>query len=166
VYLRWLKSCGSRMEPSVLIPTQPTRPDRTAWRCPLCNAYYEDVDGFGELLIRCRRCKGKGLPNKRKPVPQWERPPMLRRFADWRLAMQRWKAAGKPERSEKEVERIVNEHCEPCVYYHSRQRQCKLCGCLCRQKGRAEFNKPKMLTERCPLEPPKWGEDCIVVNED
>jgi hypothetical protein len=32
-----------------------------------------------------------------------------------------------------------------------------LCGCFCRAKGRAEFNKPKMLTEVCPVG--KWGSE-------
>jgi|GEM_PF-994900 len=84
-----------------------------------------------------------------------------KRFSNWRLAIKRWQAAGKPDRSPEEVERIIRECCEPCEHYDHKWRQCKLCGCFSRKRGRAEFNKPKMLTERCPLEPPKWGEDCI-----
>jgi len=81
--------------------------------------------------------------------------------ASWRQSIKRWKAAGKPERNPEEVERIATECCEPCEHYDPKWRQCKLCGCFCRKKGRAEFNKPKMLTEWCPLNPPKWGTDAI-----
>ena len=84
-------------------------------------------------------------------------PPLPRRFTNWREAIHRWKAAGKPTRTPDEVERINREHCRPCDHYDAKWQQCKLCGCFCRSRGRAEFNKPAMLTERCPLEPPKWG---------
>lgn len=83
---------------------------------------------------------------------------LAQRLVDWRSAVQRWKAAGKPERSQEEVDWIIHECCEPCKQYDDKWKQCKLCGCFCRKKGRAEFNKPRMLTERCPLNPPKWGE--------
>ncbi len=87
--------------------------------------------------------------------------PVLQRFTNWLTSVKRWNAAGKPERPPEEVERIIRECCEPCEHYRSTWKQCDLCGCFCKKEGRAEFNKPRMLTERCELDPPKWGNDCI-----
>ncbi len=77
-----------------------------------------------------------------------------RRVFNWRRAVKTWEDAGKPERSEKEVQRIV-EICESCDAYNAKTKQCGVCGCLCRKKGMARFNKPRMATENCPRG--KWG---------
>jgi hypothetical protein len=85
---------------------------------------------------------------------------MLVKVKTWRAAIRRWKAAGKPVRSDEEVSEI-NGICQACEHYDAEWQQCKLCGCFCRKRGLAEFNKPKMLTERCPLDPPKWGAEVV-----
>jgi len=77
-----------------------------------------------------------------------------RRFFNWRRAQKTWEDAGKPERSPEEVERIV-AICEACDAYNHKTKQCGVCGCLCRKKGMARFNKPRMATEHCPRG--KWG---------
>lgn len=84
-------------------------------------------------------------------------PTLAKRVLTWRASIRRWEEAGKPVRSDDEVKRIISEYCEPCKHYNPIWHQCKLCGCFCRKQGNAKFNKPKMLTERCPLDPPKWG---------
>lgn len=84
-------------------------------------------------------------------------PTLVKRVLTWRASIKRWDAAGKPTRSDAEVERIMSECCGPCEHYNERWSQCKLCGCFCRKQGQAKFNKPKMATEKCPLDPPKWG---------
>ena len=77
-----------------------------------------------------------------------------RRVFNWRRAVKTWEDAGKPERSAEEVQRIV-EICESCDAYNAKTKQCGVCGCLCRKKGMARFNKPRMATEHCPRG--KWG---------
>jgi hypothetical protein len=67
----------------------------------------------------------------------------------WRESIKRWKAAGKPVRSDEEVARLVVV-CQACDHYKPKWKQCGLCGCFCRGRGRAEFDKPRMETETCP----------------
>ena len=112
---------------------------------------------------RATRLTRKFGPLLREPRP-WSqathaKPSLFKQIGGWRESVRRWKAAGSPVRSDEEVAWILHEHCEPCKYYNDRRKQCRVCGCFCRATGRAEFNKPKMLTERCPLTPPKWGDD-------
>lgn len=91
------------------------------------------------------------------------RPTLVKRVLSWRASIKRWEEEGKPVRSDEEVERIMRECCEPCEHYNPTWSQCKLCGCFCRKRGQAKFNKPKMATEQCPLEPPKWGGETPLV---
>jgi len=86
-----------------------------------------------------------------------KRPTLVKRILTWKASIRRWEEAGKPTRSDAEVERIMTECCEPCDHYNHRWSQCKLCGCFCKKQGQPKFNKPAMATERCPLDPPKWG---------
>lgn len=78
---------------------------------------------------------------------------VTRTVSNWREANKRWEAAGKPVRTDEEVQEII-QICEGCEHYNAKAKQCKLCGCFCRKKGMARFNKPKMATESCPIG--KW----------
>lgn len=75
------------------------------------------------------------------------------RISNWQEANRRWNAAGRPVRTDDEIKAIV-EICEGCEHYNAKMQQCRLCGCFCRKKGMARFNKPKMATESCPIG--KW----------
>ena len=92
-------------------------------------------------------------------------PSISRRLASWREAMKRWRAAGKPVRSDAEVARI-HAICVACDYYDSKREACKLCGCRCNKQSMAQFNKIRMATERCPLDDPKWGMDVALEHDD
>lgn len=118
--------------------------------------------------IQCPACgatrpAGRPAPNRNCPASTTRTatpPTILTRARNWRDSIKRWKAAGKPVRSEADVERIA-AICQACDQYDAKWKQCGLCGCFCRSKGRAEFNKPTMATEACPIG--KWGLDPIDV---
>ena len=82
------------------------------------------------------------------PVP--EPPGLVRRAFSYAEAVAQWTAAGMPERSDKEVERIFNGFCKPCRWFHRRRQICRGCGCRIADKGFAVTNKIKMATEHCP----------------
>jgi len=77
-------------------------------------------------------------------------PGLVRRAFSYAEALARWTAAGQPERSDKEVERIFNGFCKPCRWFHRRRQVCRGCGCRVADKGFAITNKIKMATEHCP----------------
>jgi len=68
-------------------------------------------------------------------------------------ALSRWIAAGRPTRSDEEVEEIV-ARCEDCDKYKADEKRCRVCGCAVSTGGLAIFNKARLATERCPKD--KW----------
>ena len=84
---------------------------------------------------------------------QSETPPppgLPRRLRSYSRAVARWIAAGRPERSDQEVERIFQSLCQPCEAFDAEQGTCRVCGCRVRESGAALVNKIKMATEQCP----------------
>ena len=61
-----------------------------------------------------------------------------------------WTAAGRPERSDEEVERIFHQFCKSCRWFSRRRQICYGCGCRVADSGFAIFNKIKMATQHCP----------------
>ena len=84
-------------------------------------------------------------------------PPLVKRVGSWAKAVARWAAAGKPCRSDEEVQRIFDTLCQPCEHFRVKKQSCNLCGCKVRRDGAAFKNKIRMATEQCALVPPKWG---------
>lgn len=76
------------------------------------------------------------------------------KVVDWAEAVARWIAAGRPTRSEAEVQAIFRTFCSFCYLYDKRHRACRQCGCWVKSEGVAVFNKIAMMTEHCPVE--KW----------
>ena len=70
-------------------------------------------------------------------------------------ALYRWIKAGRPVRSEEEIERIFETFCVPCEAYEVESSSCQHCGCRVNRLQAAALNKIAMATEECPLE--KWG---------
>jgi hypothetical protein len=85
------------------------------------------------------------------PAPP-EPPGLVRRAISYTEALARWTTAGRPERSDKEVERIFHQHCKPCKWYDPERQICRGCGCRVAENGYAVLNKIKMATENCPRE--------------
>ena len=69
------------------------------------------------------------------------------------VALTRWIAAGRPIRTDEEVEEIV-AICEDCDKYKTDEKRCRVCGCGVSTGGLAIFNKARLATERCPKD--KW----------
>ena len=72
-------------------------------------------------------------------------------------AVARWIAAGRPTRTQAQVDRIY-EICRGCDTFDKKHQTCKGCGCYIRKNLPAFLNKLKMSTETCAKRPPKWSE--------
>lgn len=97
-------------------------------------------------LDDCKKCKkidSKKLISKSKKCP-----PIATQINNYGLAIQRWVKAGRPQRTEEEVQEIFKKHCGQCNWYANKR--CKGCGCRVTSRGMAIFNKIKMATEHCP----------------
>ena len=106
--------------------------------------------------VDCRRCLGlepeeapaTSAPSEPSDAP--EPPGLVRRAVSYTEALARWTAAGRPERPDKEVERIFHQHCKTCNWYDPQKQFCRGCGCRVADNGYAVLNKIKMATENCP----------------
>ena len=77
---------------------------------------------------------------------------LVRLFWHWHQAITRWKAAGKPIRTQAEMDAILVV-CGECKHYEMRLGvfgYCKLCGCNVSGIPIGELNKIRMKTEVCP----------------
>lgn len=82
-------------------------------------------------------------------------PSLVKRICGYRKAVKKWTAAGKPVRTDEEVQRIYKEHCSECEHFNTKG-SCQICGCRVDKSAGALTNKIRMATENCPLDPPKW----------
>lgn len=131
------------------------------WTCPAgCGRSY--VTDVVSLPARCG-CgavdrEGKGVTDDAgDPV---EQPAKVRRYA---AAVARWIAAGRPVRSDAEIDQIMTEHCSVCRWFKDDRCSHRLCGCQVRSSAgessavlswilpKAMINKLRMKTERCPI---------------
>jgi hypothetical protein len=85
-----------------------------------------------------------------EPEPPPEPPGLVRRAISYAEALAQWTAAGRPERSDKDVEQIFHRFCKPCRWFDRRRQICRGCGCRVADTGYAILNKIKMATEHCP----------------
>ncbi len=88
---------------------------------------------------------------------------MIPDINQYRQEKEKWKAAGKPERTDERVAEIYDTHCAPCENYIpipllTNRGQCGICSCLLSRDSESA-NKIRWATTRCPLEEPKWTED-------
>lgn len=74
----------------------------------------------------------------------------------YKEALLRWQRAGRPVRSDEEVDRILNNNCKKCDWYDPEKKRCKGCGCRVTDGGLAAINKIRMATEHCPHPERKW----------
>jgi len=69
----------------------------------------------------------------------------------YKEAVLRWHKAGRPTRTQEEVDQILEGHCKnQCEWYDPEKGRCKGCGCVVSASSIAIFNKIKMATEQCP----------------
>lgn len=70
----------------------------------------------------------------------------------YKEALLRWNKAGRPKRTDEEVENILNTHCKNCDWYDPDKKRCRGCGCRVTESSIAAVNKIRMATEHCPKE--------------
>ena len=68
----------------------------------------------------------------------------------YKEALIKWVKAGRPERTQEEVDHLLATHCAPCDWYDKKKKRCKGCGCKVTTSSFAVANKLKMKTEHCP----------------
>ena len=83
-----------------------------------------------------------------------ETPNVIQLAYRYTRALSRWIKAGRPLRSEKEIEAIFEMCCRLCEAYDTESSSCRHCGCRVNLNRSAPLNKIAMATENCPLE--KW----------
>ena len=79
-------------------------------------------------------------------------PPLGMQILAYKEALSRWIKAGRPTRSQEEVDRIHKDVCTPCEWYDKEKKRCRGCGCKVTTSALAVTNKLKMATEHCPKE--------------
>jgi len=100
--------------------------------------------------------KVKDKYKKRQP------PPLTTRLISYEQEHDAWVAAGKPVRSQAEVEEIFNTHCKGCWHYDGKI--CNICGCMINTT--TGLNKLHWATTKCPDTPSKWGEKEEPIKKD
>jgi hypothetical protein len=81
-------------------------------------------------------------------------PSIIEKVSRYATALAKWIAAGRPTRTQEQIDAILAERCEPCVHFQGGT--CDKCGCRINRNPEAWRNKLAMATESCPLDPPKW----------
>lgn len=132
------------------------------WQCPKCNWTYKKKSDKPPR----RNCPALLTPEekaKREAERQRQKTEALEDGAKlgwttqdalhWMNALQQWRAAGYPTRTDGEVIAIL-EICQVCEEYKADEQRCRKCRCCVNDKHMAVFNKARMKTETCPLE--KW----------
>ncbi len=72
---------------------------------------------------------------------------------NWAAALWKWNKAGRPVRTDEEVQYIV-WICEICDDYKLDEKRCRICRCGISTDGMAIFNKARLATEHSPQN--KW----------
>lgn len=112
-----------------------------------------DCEFNAELVcIHCGHQARK--PNTRRMCGVNPNPSTIQKAGLYATAIAKWIAAGRPTRTQEQIDAILAEHCGPCEHYSGTA--CKLCGCRINKSLEAWRNKLAMGTESCPLDPPKW----------
>jgi hypothetical protein len=77
-------------------------------------------------------------------------PALTTQIINYKNALVRWQKEGRPTRSDEQVKKLFEKHCQTCNWYDSTKGRCKGCGCVVSLGGLAVTNKLRMATERCP----------------
>ncbi len=89
-------------------------------------------------------------PNLKITMTDQQMPKLTTRIHSYVTALKEWREAGKPIRSDEEVERIFEFFCSKCKSH--KKNRCLFCGCRIAINGHPITNKIKMATEHCPKE--------------
>lgn len=86
-------------------------------------------------------------------IQQKAEPGLAKQAWSYAKALAKWTLAGKPVRTEEQINEIFESHCQPCEFFRLRkdgQGNCRLCGCKLNKLPEGVKNKIAMLTEGCP----------------
>lgn len=92
-----------------------------------------------EICNRCAKDTKDATPN------------MLEKAISYASSVRKWVAAGKPERTQEEMDAIWETHCSGCRMYDKVKKVCNSCGCPASTDQPSLKNKLRMATEACPL---------------
>lgn len=100
----------------------------------------------------CRLCQSLERSERAKATNEEDNKPpkLVGRIISYAEALIEWTAAGKPERSDDEVQRIFHQCCQPCKRFDGGKQICLECGCRVTTSSFAFLNKIKMATQHCP----------------
>ena len=113
------------------------------FRCELCGRIYPK-----RIIVNCP----KQAPAK---VPPRE-PSKARQVYTYSMAVAKWVAAGKPQRTQEEIDATL-AICAGCeMFIDDGRPRCRLCGCSVNSQPNGLINKIAMATESCPATPPRW----------
>lgn len=135
------------------------------WKCPKCERSFTTAAIVVPVRCRCGLIDrdGSGVT----VVDEGDMParqPIVKRYVS---AVARWVAAGRPVRTDDEVDQILADHCRGCRWFSDHRCTHASCGCQVRSVEdekvpvlswlvpAAMLNKLRMATEKCPEE--KWG---------
>lgn len=118
-----------------------------------------DTSGYTSCEFRSRgsevKCGVTNLPvsidqcNRCAKEAKMEAARFPEKIMNYATALRRWVAAGKPERTDAEIEKLYDEHCSKCSMFQNGV--CNSCGCPASKDQPAIRNKLRMATEECPL---------------
>ena len=132
------KVCCSQCEKKVPLDSLPFHMICPKCSCGPCLIQAEDV-----APVKVAEFQNKPLPN------------LVIRGWNYAKAVAKWELAGSPERSQEEINAIL-EICRKCEEFNAEKGACSKCGCNINAQRKALSNKLAMATEHCPLDPPKW----------
>ena len=132
---------------------------REARVCERCGTYLVNVgmETLEAVLARQPDCEGPRSGARTRP-PVHPRG-LVAKVRSYRKALRKWRAAGRPMRSYKEVERIYWKVCTICSQFSVEKSTCKVCDCKVNRSKVAMLNKIRMATEWCPEG--KWAEQSV-----
>lgn len=88
-----------------------------------------------------------------EPARATSMPGPVKRAARYSTAVARWIAAGRPTRSQDEIDALL-AICHACDDFDAEARACRRCGCNINSQASGLKNKLAMATEKCPVG--KW----------
>lgn len=77
-------------------------------------------------------------------------PGPVKRAARYSKAVSKWIAAGRPTRSQDEIDQLL-AICQGCEHFNVEASACRRCGCNINSQASGLKNKLAMATEQCPL---------------
>lgn len=76
---------------------------------------------------------------------------LMDKAVNYATAVRKWVAAGRPERTDAEIEHLYETFCSKCSMFDKERQVCNSCGCPASKNQPALRNKLRMATEECPL---------------